>query len=81
MDELTYAGIVANEINRKNQKASVEELRAAFDQAMSWLQTVAAKHDFSPEGFREFNTAVNTAKIARDNLYFAEVAANRGNHA
>lgn len=55
----------------------ISELRATFSQMETYAVYVASKHDFSPEGEREFLTAARTAKIAKDNLYYAEAAADR----
>jgi hypothetical protein len=52
--------------------SSIAKQKLDFECALSWLEAIEAKRDFTPEGQREFNMAANAAKIARDNLFFAE---------
>jgi hypothetical protein len=66
-----------NETETKVTNTKLDDLRAIFEQAEAFAVWVVSKNDFSPEGEREFSMAVNTARIAFDNLYYAEQAADR----
>lgn len=55
----------------------IATLRMTWAQALAHLEEVASKHDLTLAGNLEFNIASKQAVMARDDLYFAEVAASR----